>query len=131
MRLIGFSSRRSCHGVTDEVKFCGLMSFSAKLSRRAACPHAADCSKFRLDETLLSSTIIYRRCKSQYIRRSHFFGKDDRIAFYNAATYALAGKAAFAKRNIFACERDGFNLVAGRAHPRQRILPKRRNCCFF
>jgi hypothetical protein len=83
--------------------------------RRAACPHATDCSKFRLDETLWSSTIIYRRCKSQYIRRSHFLGKDDRIVFYNAATYALAGKAAFAKRNIFACERDGFNLVAGRA----------------
>ena len=27
---IGFSSRRSCHEVTDEVKFCGLMSFSAR-----------------------------------------------------------------------------------------------------
>ena len=50
-----------------------------KALRRAACPHAADCSKFRLDETLWSSTIIYRRCKSQYIRRSHFFGKDNRI----------------------------------------------------
>ena len=30
MRLIGFSSRRSCHEVTDEVKFCGLMSFLAR-----------------------------------------------------------------------------------------------------
>ena len=28
---IGFSSRRSCHKVTDEVKFCGLMSFSVKM----------------------------------------------------------------------------------------------------
>ena len=41
-----FSSRRSCHGVTDEVKSCGMMSFSARLSRRAACPHAADAPNF-------------------------------------------------------------------------------------
>ena len=33
---IGFSSRRSCHEVTDEVKSYGMMSFSARLSRRAA-----------------------------------------------------------------------------------------------
>jgi hypothetical protein len=41
MRLIGFSSRRSCHEVTDEVKSHDMMSFSARLSRMAACPHAA------------------------------------------------------------------------------------------
>ena len=32
----GFSSRRSCHEVTDEVKSCDMMSFSARLSHRAA-----------------------------------------------------------------------------------------------
>ena len=31
MRLIGFSSRRSCHGVTDEVKAYDIMLFSAKM----------------------------------------------------------------------------------------------------
>ena len=43
MRLIGFSSRRSCHGVTDEVKFCGLMSFSAGhcVGRHALMPPIA------------------------------------------------------------------------------------------
>ena len=43
MRLIGFSSRRSCHRVTDEVKFCGLMSFSARLcvGRHALMPPIA------------------------------------------------------------------------------------------
>ena len=45
-RLIGFSSRRSCHEVTDEVKSHDMMSFSARLSRRAACPHAADYPNF-------------------------------------------------------------------------------------
>ncbi len=43
---IGFSSRRSCHEVTDEVKSHDMMSFSARLSRRAAYPHAADSPNF-------------------------------------------------------------------------------------
>ena len=40
---IGFSSRRSCHGVTDEVKFCGLMLFSARhcVGRHALMPPIA------------------------------------------------------------------------------------------
>ncbi len=33
MRVIGFSSRRSCHGVTDEVKSIGLLSPTAVLRR--------------------------------------------------------------------------------------------------
>ena len=38
--MFGFSSRRSCHGVTDEVKFCSLMSFSARhcIGRHALMP---------------------------------------------------------------------------------------------
>ena len=39
---IGFSLRRSCHGVTDEVKFCGLMSF---LVRHCVWRHAS-CRRF-------------------------------------------------------------------------------------
>ena len=64
MRLIGFSSRRSCHEVTDEVKSHGLML------PEAVCGHTALQGKNLRFDAILGEDVYCHKGKRSVFERS-------------------------------------------------------------